>query len=347
MTITAATHAISVNPTNGERLAAMPWASTEEIAHALSIAANGYREWKHTAVEQRAQTLRHIGQALRHRAEEMAQCISREMGKPIKQARGEVAKSAALCDWYAEHGPAMLNPEPTLVENNQAVIEYRPVGTILAIMPWNFPLWQVLRGAVPILLAGNGYLLKHAPNVTGCAAIIAQVFADAGVPAGVYGWVNADNAGVSQMINDPRIAAVTVTGSVRAGAAIGAQAGAALKNACLNWGADPFIVLNDADLDLAVKAAVAGRYQNTGQVCAAAKRFIIEEGIAAEFTARFVAAASALKMGDPLNEENDLGPMARFDLRDELHQQVEASLPKARGYFSAGKKSRVRAITMP
>lgn len=236
MTITAATHAISVNPTNGERLAAMPWASTEEIAHALSLAANGYSEWKHTAVEHRAQTLRHIGQALRHRAEEMAQCISREMGKPIKQARGEVAKSAALCDWYAEHGPAMLNPEPTLVENNQAVIEYRPVGTILAIMPWNFPLWQVLRGAIPILLAGNGYLLKHAPNVTGCAAIIAQVFADAGVPAGVYGWVNADNAGVSQMINDPRIAAVTVTGSVRAGAAIGAQAGAALKNVCLNWG---------------------------------------------------------------------------------------------------------------
>lgn len=236
MTITAATHAISVNPSNCERLAAMPWASTEEIAHALSLAANGYREWKHTAVERRAQTLRHIGQALRHRAEEMAQCISREMGKPIKQARGEVAKSAALCDWYAEHGPAMLNPEPTLVENNQAVIEYRPVGTILAIMPWNFPLWQVLRGAIPILLAGNGYLLKHAPNVTGCAAIIAQVFADAGVPAGVYGWVNADNAGVSQMINDPRIAAVTVTGSVRAGAAIGAQAGAALKKCVLELG---------------------------------------------------------------------------------------------------------------
>ncbi|WP_252363116.1 aldehyde dehydrogenase family protein, partial [Citrobacter sp. wls826] len=339
MTITAATHAISVNPTNGERLAAMPWASTEEIAHALSLAANGYSEWKHTAVEHRAQTLRHIGQALRHRAEEMAQCISREMGKPIKQARGEVAKSAALCDWYAEHGPAMLNPEPTLVENNQAVIEYRPVGTILAIMPWNFPLWQVLRGAIPILLAGNGYLLKHAPNVTGCAAIIAQVFADAGVPAGVYGWVNADNAGVSQMINDPRIAAVTVTGSVRAGAAIGAQAGAALKKCVLELGgSDPFIVLNDADLDLAVKAAVAGRYQNTGQVCAAAKRFIIEEGIAAEFTARFVAAASALKMGDPLNEENDLGPMARFDLRDELHQQVEASLAEGARLLLGGEK---------
>ncbi len=207
-----------------------------------------------TSVAQRAQTLRDIGQALRAHAEEMAQCITREMGKPIKQARAEVTKSAALCDWYAEHGPAMLNPEPTLVENQQAVIEYRPLGVILAIMPWNFPLWQVLRGAVPILLAGNSYLLKHAPNVTGCAQMIARILTEAGTPAGVYGWVNANNEGVSQMINDPRIAAVTVTGSVRAGAAIGAQAGAALKKCVLELGgSDPFIVLNDADLELAVK----------------------------------------------------------------------------------------------
>ena len=173
------------------------------------------------------------------------------------------------------------------MENQQAVIEYRPLGTILAIMPWNFPLWQVMRGAVPIILAGNGYLLKHAPNVMGCAQLIAQVFKDAGIPQGVYGWLNADNDGVSLMIKDSRIAAVTVTGSVRAGAAIGAQAGAALKKCVLELGgADPFIVLNDADLELAVKAAVAGRYQNTGQVCAAAKRFIIEEGIASAFTER-------------------------------------------------------------
>lgn len=339
MTITAATHAISVDPSNGEILTAMPWTSADEIADALDLAARGFNEWKLTTVAYRAQMLRNVGQALRLRAEEMAQCISREMGKPLRQARAEVAKSAALCDWYAEHGPAMLNPEPTLVENQQAVIEYRPLGTILAVMPWNFPLWQVMRGAVPVLLAGNGYLLKHAPNVTGCAEIIAQVFADAAIPAGVYNWVNADNAGVSQMINDPRIAAVTVTGSVRAGAAIGVQAGAALKKCVLELGgSDPFIVLNDADLDLAVKAAVAGRYQNTGQVCAAAKRFIIEEGIAAEFTERFVVAASALKMGSPLDEENELGPMARFDLRDELHQQVEASLAQGARLLLGGEK---------
>ncbi|WP_260864445.1 succinate-semialdehyde dehydrogenase [Citrobacter sp. Marseille-Q6884] len=339
MTISAATHAISVDPTTGEMLTAIPWARADEIATALELAASGFNEWKQTTVAYRAQMLRNVGQALRQRAEEMAQSISREMGKPVRQARAEVAKSAALCDWYAEQGPSMLNAEPTLVENQQAVIEYRPLGTILAVMPWNFPLWQVMRGAIPILLAGNGYLLKHAPNVTGCAGIIAQVFADAGIPAGVYGWVNADNAGVSQMINDSRIAAVTVTGSVRAGAAIGAQAGAALKKCVLELGgSDPFIVLNDADLDLAVKAAVAGRYQNTGQVCAAAKRFIVEEGIAAQFTERFVAAASALKMGDPLNEENDLGPMARFDLRDELHLQVEASLAQGARLLLGGEK---------
>lgn len=339
MTISPATHAISINPYNGERLSALPWSTAQDIEQALQLAAVGFRDWKQTTVAYRAQKLRDIGQALRVRGEEMAQCITREMGKPIKQARAEVAKSAALCDWYAEHGPAMLDAEPTQVENQQAVIEYRPLGTILAVMPWNFPLWQVLRGAVPILLAGNSYLLKPAPNVTGCAKIISQVFTDAAIPAGVYGWLNADNQGVSTLINDARIAAVTVTGSVRAGAAIGAQAGAALKKCVLELGgSDPFIVLNDADLDLAVQAAVAGRYQNSGQVCAAAKRFILEEGIAECFTERFVAAAAALKQGDPLAEESELGPMARADLRDELHQQVQATIAEGAQLRLGGEK---------
>lgn len=339
MTPSPATHAISVCPVTGKTLAAMPWASASEIEQALNHAARGFAQWKRTTVAFRAQKLRDIGEALRARAEEMAQCITREMGKPITQARAEVAKSAALCDWYAAHGPAMLATEATQVENQQAVIEYRPLGTILAVMPWNFPLWQVLRGAVPILLAGNGYLLKPAPNVTGCAHIIAQVFADADIPDGVYGWLNADNAGVSTLINDARIAAVTVTGSVRAGAAIGAQAGAALKKCVLELGgSDPFIVLNDADLDLAVKAAVAGRYQNTGQVCAAAKRFIVEEGIADAFTESFVAAATALNIGDPCSEQTDLGPMARFDLRDELDKQVQATLAEGATLLAGGEK---------
>lgn len=323
----SATHALSVSPTTGETLSSLPWASEQQVDAAIALAEQGYRQWRNVSVAERAATLRNVGSAMRARGEALAQMISREMGKPIAQARGEVAKSANLCDWYAEHGPAMLNTEATLVEDNKAVIEYRPMGAILAVMPWNFPVWQVLRGAVPILLAGNSYLLKHAPNVLGSAAMIGEIFAAAGVPDGVFGWVNATNDGVSQMINDPRIAAVTVTGSVRAGKAIGAQAGAALKKCVLELGgSDPFIVLNDADIDEAVKAAVIGRYQNTGQVCAAAKRFIVEAGIAEAFTQKFVAAAAALKMGDPRDEQNYIGPMARFELRDELHEQVRATL---------------------
>ncbi|WP_337065418.1 succinate-semialdehyde dehydrogenase [Klebsiella oxytoca] len=323
----SATHAVSVNPTTGETISSLPWASEQEVDSAVALAEQAYRQWRNVSVAERAAALRHVGNAMRARGEALAQMISLDMGKPIAQARGEVAKSANLCDWYAEHGPAMLKTEATLVEDNKAVIEYRPMGAILAIMPWNFPVWQVLRGAVPILLAGNSYLLKHAPNVLGSAAMIGEIFAAAGVPAGVFGWVNATNDSVSQMINDSRIAAVTVTGSVRAGKAIGAQAGAALKKCVLELGgSDPFIVLNDADLDEAVKAAVIGRYQNTGQVCAAAKRFIVEAGIAEAFTQKFVAAVAALKMGDPRDEQNYIGPMARFDLRDELHEQVRATL---------------------
>ncbi|MHA6671331.1 succinate-semialdehyde dehydrogenase [Enterobacter mori] len=339
MTLSSATHARSVNPATGETLATYPWATADDVERAISQADTGFRQWRRESVSHRAQKLRDLGAALRNRGEEMARMMSREMGKPILQARGEVAKSASLCDWYAEHGPAMLNAEPTLVEDHNAVIEYRPLGPILAVMPWNFPLWQVLRGAVPILLAGNSYLLKHAPNVLGSADLIAQIFADAGFPQGVFGWVNATNDGVSQAINDRRIAAITVTGSVRAGAAIGAQAGAALKKCVLELGgSDPFIVLNDADLDLAVKAAVAGRYQNTGQVCAAAKRFIVEQGVADAFSQRFVDAVAALKMGSPETEENYLGPMARFDLRDELDQQVQATLAEGATLLLGGEK---------
>ncbi|MEB7541407.1 succinate-semialdehyde dehydrogenase [Enterobacter huaxiensis] len=339
MTYSSATHALSVNPATGETLAACPWATADEVERAIALADAGYRQWRGESVSRRAQKLRDLGAALRNRVEEMAQMMSREMGKPILQARAEVTKSANLCDWYAEHGPAMLQAEPTQVENHNAVIEYRPYGAILAVMPWNFPLWQVLRGAVPILLAGNSYLLKHAPNVLGSASLIADIFTDAGFPQGVFGWVNATNDGVSQAINDRRIAAITVTGSVRAGAAIGAQAGAALKKCVLELGgSDPFIVLNDADLGLAVKAAVAGRYQNTGQVCAAAKRFIVEEGIADAFTQRFVAAVAALKMGAPDSEENYVGPMARYDLRDELHQQVQDTLSEGATLLLGGEK---------
>ncbi len=335
----SATHAVSVNPTTGEVVSSLPWSTEQQVDSAIAQAQQAFRQWRHVAVTDRAAALRKVGSAMRARGEELAQMISLEMGKPIAQARGEVSKSANLCDWYAEHGPAMLATEATQVEDNKAVIEYRPLGPILAVMPWNFPVWQVLRGAVPILLAGNSYLLKHAPNVMGSAQLLGELFAEAGLPAGVFGWINATNEGVSQIINDDRIAAVTVTGSVRAGRAIGAQAGVALKKCVLELGgSDPFIVLNDADLDEAVKAAVIGRYQNSGQVCAASKRFIVEAGIADAFSKKFVAAVAALKMGDPRDEQNYIGPMARFDLRDELHQQVEATLKEGATLLLGGEK---------
>lgn len=332
-------HAISINPATGEQLSAQPFATREQLDAALAGNHAAFKTWRNVPVAQRADKLRNLGTALRNHAEALAQMLTAEMGKPIAQARGEVAKTANLCDWYAEHGPAMLATEGTLVENQQAVIEYRPLGAILAVMPWNFPLWQVLRGAVPILLAGNSYVLKHAANVMGSALFIKQMFAEAGFPQGVFEVINVTPEGVSHAINDARIAAITVTGSGRAGAAIGAQAGRALKKCVLELGgSDPFIVLNDANLDEAVKAAVAGRFQNTGQVCAAAKRFIVEEGIAETFTEKFVAAVQTLQMGDPTLDATYIGPMARYDLRDELHHQVTTSLEQGAKLLLGGEK---------
>jgi len=338
--VSSLTHAISINPTTGEQIGHYPFESDSALQATLTRAATGFRAWRGKPVEQRAQLLINLGQALRNNAEAMANMITQEMGKPIAQARGEIEKCAQLCEWYAEHGPAMLSPEPTLVEGGKARIEYRPLGPILAVMPWNFPIWQVLRGAVPTLLAGNTYVLKHAPNVMGSAYLLLEAFRQADFPEGVFEVINVTPEGVSKAIADPRIAAVTLTGSVRAGMAIGAQAGAALKKCVLELGgSDPFIVLDDADLDEAVKAAVIGRYQNTGQVCAAAKRLIVEQGVVEEFTRKFVEATRQLVVGDPLASTTYIGPMARFDLRDELDQQVRDTLEEGAKLLLGGNKA--------
>ena len=338
--ISSLTHAISINPVNGEQIGNYPFESEAALQTALSRATAGFRVWRGTPVAQRAQRLIALANVLRNNAETMANMITLEMGKPITQARSEIEKCAQLCDWYAEHGPAMLNAEPTLVEGGKARIEYRPLGSILAVMPWNFPIWQVLRGAVPVLLAGNTYVLKHAPNVMGSAYLLLDAFQQAEFPEGTFEVINVTPEGVSTAIKDPRIAAVTLTGSVRAGMAIGAQAGAALKKCVLELGgSDPFIVLNDADLDDAVKAAVIGRYQNTGQVCAAAKRLIVEQGVIEEFTRKFVEATQKLVVGDPLAAATYIGPMARFDLRDELDQQVRDTLEEGATLLLGGKKA--------
>lgn len=337
--ITSQTHALSINPASGETVGSYPYETAPQLDAALDRATRAFRTWRRQPVGQRAELLLALAAALREQAEAMAQMITLEMGKPIAQARAEIEKCAQLSEWYAAHGPAMLAPEPTLVDNGTAHIEYRPLGPILAVMPWNFPVWQVLRGAVPTLLAGNTYVLKHAPNVMGCAYLIKAAFQQAGFPDGLFEVLNVTQEGVSNAIADPRIAAVTLTGSVRAGIAIGSQAGAALKKCVLELGgSDPFIVLNDADLDAAVQAAVIGRFQNSGQVCAAAKRLIIEEGVAQAFTAKFVEATRALVMGDPTADSTYVGPMARFDLRDELHGQVQATLNEGATLLLGGDK---------
>ena len=337
--ISQQTHALSINPANGETVGSYPYESAEQLDAALTRATDAFHSWRRTPVSQRAEYLLALAAALREQAEEMAQMITLEMGKPIAQARAEIEKCAQLSEWYAAHGPAMLAPEPTLVDNGSARIEYRPLGPILAVMPWNFPVWQVLRGAVPTLLAGNTYVLKHAPNVMGSAYLIQQALRKAGFAEGVFEVINVTQEGVSTAIADPRIAAVTLTGSVRAGIAIGSQAGAALKKCVLELGgSDPFIVLNDADLDAAVQAAVIGRFQNSGQVCAAAKRLIIEAGVVDAFTAKFVEATRALVMGDPASANTYVGPMARFDLRDELHGQVQATLEEGATLLLGGNK---------
>ncbi|MFK0096456.1 aldehyde dehydrogenase family protein [Pseudomonas sp. NPDC090592] len=335
--ISSLTHAISLDPYSGEQIGAYPFDTDAALEAALQRAKVGYRQWRQVSLGERSEYLLALASTLENKAEAFAQMISREIGKPIAQARGEVSKCVGLCRWYAEHGPAMLAAEPTQVE--KARIEYRPLGPILAVMPWNFPVWQVLRGAVPAILAGNTYVLKHAPNVMGSAYLLGELFKDAGLPEGVFEVLNVTPDGVTRAINDPRIAAVTLTGSVRAGMAIGAQAGAALKKCVLELGgSDPFIVLADADLDAAVKAAVIGRYQNTGQVCAAAKRLIVEQSIVEEFTRKFVEATRELKVGNPLDDATYIGPMARYDLRDELDGQVQATLAEGATLLLGGNK---------
>ncbi len=332
-------HVISRNPTSGEIIATYPLQNAAELETALQQSASAFAQWRNTEMTQRVKVLRQLGEQLRQRQDQLATLATLEMGKPIAQARAEVLKCASLCDWYAEHGPAMLADQPTLVENQQAWQSFRPLGVILAVMPWNFPYWQVLRGAVSMLLAGNTYLLKHAPSVMGCARLMQELFAATDLPRGAFNVINVDNDGVSAAIKDQRVAAIAVTGSVRAGGAIAAQAGAVLKKTVLELGgADPFIVLADADLDAAVASAVTGRYQNSGQVCMAAKRFIIEESIAEAFEARFSAAVQALKVGDPLQEETYIGPMARYDLRDELDHQVQETLQQGARLVLGGHK---------
>lgn len=319
--------ASSRNPTTGEEIGRYPFAVTADVDAALAKSDMAFQQWRNTPLTERVQLLHAVAAGLRKQRRALAVMMTNEMGKPVDQGLAEVEKSARLCEWYAGHGPSFLEREPTTVEGNKAFVDYLPLGSVLSVMPWNFPIWQVMRGAVPIMMAGNSYLLKPAPNVIGCALLLQQILSDAGVPDGLFMAINADNDGVAHAINDPRIKAVTVTGSTRAGSIIAGLAGAALKKCVLELGgSDAFIVLADADIDAAVKGAIAGRFMNNGQLCISAKRIIVEAPVFAQFRDKFVSAVKEMKIGDPADPGVWIGPMARYDLRDELDSQVQATL---------------------
>ncbi|MDR5809168.1 NAD-dependent succinate-semialdehyde dehydrogenase [Caballeronia sp. LZ019] len=320
--------ATSRNPATGEFIAHYAFQCADEVERVLNDSAAAYRLWRATPMAMRVATYRRLSATLRERSEALASLITSEMGKTLAAARAEVEKCAAAIDWIAEHGPAFLADEPAPVDGDDKVhVSYLPIGSILAVMPWNFPLWQVIRASAPIMLSGNGFILKHAPNVMGSAYALQEAYEAAGFPAGLFANLNADNETIARVIEDPRVAAVTLTGSMRAGSAVAATAGRALKKTLLELGgADAFIVLADANIDLAVKAAIEARFQNAGQVCLAAKRFIVERPVAEEFTRKFVEAARQVIAGDPRDPASTIGPMARADLRDELHRQVERTI---------------------
>lgn len=328
--------AISLNPATGEVIAAYPFVGESDLDAHFARVLKGYEEWKSVAVQDRVGVLKAIAGLLRDESERVAATITAEMGKPIVQARAEVAKAATVLDWYAEHGPSMLRDEPTTI-GSEARVTYQPLGPVLAIEPWNFPVWQVMRGGITILLGGNAYVLKPAPTTVGCALVIEELWNRAGLPDGAFSVLNAEPDVVSAAIRHQAVAAVTLTGSVGAGSAVAAQAGREVKKVVLELGgADPFIVLADADLDAATDAAIYGRFQNSGQVCIAAKRIIVEEPIAAQFTAKFAAKVKDLVVGDPTDEATFVGPIARADLRDEIDRQVQDTVAQGGTVLTGG-----------
>lgn len=317
----------SINPATGQRLASWPFMTDNQLLAALERAGNAAPAWAGASFKARAHVLRAVAAGLRRESAKLAWAITQEMGKPIVEAEAEIEKSAWNCEYVAEHGERWLTDDVIATNAALSYVSYLPLGTILAILPWNFPVWQIFRCAAGALMAGNTILLKHAPNVLGCADLVTRLLEQSGVPPGVFEHLNVPVTKIPGIIADPRVAAVTLTGSPAAGAAVAAQAGAVCKKSILELGgSDAFIVLEDADIDAAVAAAVRARFTNNGQVCLAAKRFIVAEPIAEEFEARLTAAASRLVCGDPLDRNTQLGPLAREDLRTRLDEQVRASI---------------------
>ncbi len=317
----------SVNPTNGATIRTYKEPSPEEVAAILGQVDEAFGSWRRTSFGERARLMHAAAQVLRARTDEYARLMAEEMGKPIREGRAEAEKCAWVCEYYAESAEGFLSREPIETDARQSFVSFEPLGVVLAVMPWNFPFWQVFRFAAPGLMAGNTGVLKHASNVPGCALAIEAVFREAGFPENVFRTLLIGSKQVERVIEHPKVRAVTLTGSTPAGRAVASASGSLLKKTVLELGgSDPYLILEDADLELSVDACVSGRLINGGQSCIAAKRFIVPRKILPVFEEQFVAKMKTKKMGDPLAEDTDLGPQARHDLRDDLHRQVEASI---------------------
>ena len=317
----------SVNPATGELIKEYEPHDATEVEVRLAMAEQAFVEWSREPLDVRLGALRALAAELRKEVELLAGVMTAEMGKPIVEARAEVEKCAWVCDYYAEHAPEFLAPQDAPSAAQRSFVRFDPLGPVLAIMPWNFPLWQVFRFAAPALAAGNVLLVKHAPNSLACSVAIEGLALTAGLPPGVVQDLRVEVDRVADVIAHPTIRAVTLTGSDRAGRAVAAAAGASLKKCVLELGgSDPFIVLPDADLDAALSAAVVSRTLNGGQSCIAAKRFFVHRDIAEDFVAQLCQRFEALRVGDPADPETQVGPLARPDLRDALHEQVTRSV---------------------
>jgi succinate-semialdehyde dehydrogenase / glutarate-semialdehyde dehydrogenase len=332
----------SVDPATGDEIASHPALTPAELDAAVAAADQAQRAWRDVSFDERALRLRAAARLLAERRDRYA-TLTREMGKPIAEARAEIDKCALTCDFYVEKATEFLAPEPVETAADDSFATYEPLGVVLAIMPWNFPFWQVTRFAAPALMAGNGGLLKHAPNVSGCALAFQEVLGDAGFPDGLFRTLLVDEATVAEttagLLADPRIAAVTITGSDRAGAHVAAAAGRALKKSVLELGgSDPFLVLADADLPAVAAQAARSRFLNSGQSCLAAKRFVVEEAVADEFEGRLVDAVEALTVGNPLDPATQVGPLARADLVDGIDRQVRESVAKGPRVLTGGRR---------
>lgn len=329
----------SINPATEERIAEYEPMTTGQIDGILAESRRAFEGWRETSMERRAALVRRVGQHLRANHERYASLATAEMGKTMAEAEAEVEKSATGCDFYAEHGPRFLADERVESPAYESYVAFEPLGVVLTIMPWNFPYWQAFRCAIPALVAGNAVVLKHASNVTGCALAIEEVFTSAGFPDGLFRTLVLESTEMDRVIEDPRIVAVALTGSDAAGSKVAAKAGSLLKKTVLELGgSDPFIVLEDADVEGAAGFAARSRFQNAGQSCIAAKRFLVVETIADRFEHLFKEAAEAIVVGDPTDPSTKMGPLARADLREALEDQVAASIAQGATLVTGGER---------